>query len=370
MNTIVFDQGIASGREEQSRLAGQGQPSTIRYSCIAFESTNPAATGRSSSCSRRHRLSGIALTLVCVLGSWANLDAASTPFSRIVVFGDSLSDTGNFYHLTGGQAPPAPYFEGRFSNGRLWLEYLAEDLGMQVLAEDNYAVAGATTGHLNSNNGLLGLQYPGLQDEISQFLSSHQDGGADPAALYIIWAGANDFFVLLQSGGSPADLVANGVKNLAQAIARLSQAGARQILVVNVPDLGLTPFGINSGMHAQITLLCGAYNQALEATLDDLAVGGIPTIRVDAFERLRQMVSSPVLFGFTNVTESFLAVGGEPSEFLFWDAVHPTTRGHEVLAVAARNRLLDFFSPRRGTDMPPASVNGLNGLVNAGKGAP
>jgi phospholipase/lecithinase/hemolysin len=107
----------------------------------------------------------ISLALTCLLGAQLVAGAASVPFSRIVVFGDSLSDTGNFYHLTGGQLPPTPYANGRFSNGPLWVEYLADDLGMQVLLENNYAVAGATTGHANSNDGVLGLQYPGLQDK-------------------------------------------------------------------------------------------------------------------------------------------------------------------------------------------------------------
>lgn len=367
MNTTVIRQVNTPNNGQKSEPSGNATNGQRHWKPEEGIRTNAIS---SELCCRWTYFSTLALSMACFLGSWANLDAASIPFSRIVVFGDSLSDTGNFYQLTGGHVPPPPYFDGRFSNGRLWIEYLAEDLGLQVLPEDNYAVAGATTGHDNSNNGLLGLQYPGLQDQVSEFLSSHEDGGADPAALYVVWAGANDFFVLLQSGGSPTDLIANGVNNVAHAIASLRGAGARQIVVVNVPDLGITPFGINSGINGQISLLCGAYNQALEATLDGLATGGIPTIRVDAFATLRAMVDSPAFFGFTNVTAAFLAIGGDPSEFLFWDAVHPTTRGHEVLADAARNQLIDYFSPRRGKDTPPASINSLNGLVNAGKGAP
>lgn len=366
MKTNVCDLVMPTNVEESRSFV---QSTTVRYHWD-LEQRSPLDGNRSRLFCRWSYCCTLALTLACFLGSWAEVGAASTAFSRIVVFGDSLSDTGNFYRLTENQVPPSPYFDGRFSNGRLWIEYLAEDLGMQVLPKDNYAVAGATTGHDNSNNGLLGLQYPGLQDQISEFLSSHQTDGVDPAALYVIWAGANDFFVLLQSGGSPANLIPNGVNNTARAITSLWEAGARQILVVNVPDLGLTPFGINSGMNGQITLLCGAYNHALEATLDGLANTGIPTMHVDAFGALQAMVGSPTVFGFTNVTESFLAVGGDPSRFLFWDAVHPTTRGHGVLANAAREQLIDYFSPSRGKDTPPAFVNALNGLVNAGKGAP
>jgi phospholipase/lecithinase/hemolysin len=308
----------------------------------------------------------VSLALACFLGVQLVSQAASTPFSRIVVFGDSLSDTGNFYYLTGNQLPPSPYANGRFSNGSLWIEYLAEDLGMQLLQKDNYAVAGATTGHLNSNDGVLGLLYPGLQDEISEFLASHQAEDVDPAALYIIWAGANDFFVTLESGGSPADLIAGGVNNTVHALQTLWSAGARYILVVNVPDLGITPYGLGSGMGNGITQLCEAYNQTLEAGLTALADAGIATIQVDSFATLEAMVNFPAQFDFTNVTESFIpAAVGDPAGFLFWDVVHPTTRGHEILADSARNQLINYFSARHGHSSPPALVNSLNGLVNA-----
>lgn len=71
-----------------------------------------------------------ALAVVGLLALPLAAQAGSMPFSRIVAFGDSLSDIGNFYRLTGGVLPPPPYDNGRFSNGPLWIEYLADDLGM------------------------------------------------------------------------------------------------------------------------------------------------------------------------------------------------------------------------------------------------
>ena len=311
------------------------------------------------------------LVLVGFLVIQLAAQADSIPFSRIVVFGDSLSDIGNFYRLTGGALPPPPYENGRFSNGPLWIEYLADDLGMQLFPSDDYAVAGATTSHLNSNDGVLGLNYPGLQDEIAQFLAGQQAAVADPDALYTIWAGANDFFVALQSGERPGNLIANGVNNTIVAVQQLWDAGARHLLVVNAPDLGITPFGLSSGLGASITELCAAYNQTLQFALNGLAGAGVPTIRVDSFSTLEAMVDFPALFGFTNVTQPSLIIGGDQTEFLFWDSVHPTTGGHRVLADAARNQLVNYFSPRNGNGAPPALANALNGLVNAvGQGKP
>lgn len=291
--------------------------------------------------------------------------ADAVPFSRIIVFGDSLSDTGNFYQLTGDTLPPAPYYQGRFSNGPLWIEYLATALGMQVFPGDNYAVAGATTGHDNSNDGILGQQFPGLQDEIGEFMAAHQAREADPDALYVVWAGANDFFSLLKAGGSPKDLISIGVSNTIQAIETIRGAGARHLLVVNVPDLGLTPFGLSSGKSGLITQLCAAYNDTLDASLGRLTESGVATIQVDAFATLQAMVHFQAQFGFTNVSEPFLSKGGDPDQFLFWDAVHPTTRGHQVLAADALKTVVDFYSPRSGLGNPPALANCLNGLVSS-----
>ncbi len=118
-------------------------------------------------------------------------------------------------------------------------------------------------------------------------------------------------------------------------------------------------------MTAAITQLSAAYNQALESALQLLAKGGIPTVRVDAFATLQRMVNSPAEFGFTNVTEPYLMVGGDPSGFLFWDIKHPTTRAHQVLGQEALDRLIDYFSPRQGAGTPIARVNALHGLVRA-----
>ena len=88
-------------------------------------------------------LSGLVL-LGVVLGT-VQAQAKSEPFSHLVLFGDSLTDTGNYYRLSGG-SPAAPYAGGRFCNGPLWAEYLATSLGMDYQPADNFAVAGATTG--------------------------------------------------------------------------------------------------------------------------------------------------------------------------------------------------------------------------------
>ncbi len=312
------------------------------------------------------------IALASLLVGQSVLFAASTPFSRIVVFGDSTSDTGNYYRMSSelwgpewAYPPSPPYWEGHLCNGPMWVEFLAQDLGMATSLDD-YAVAGATTGHENFNVPLFG----GVRDQITLYLSSHP---GDPNALYVVWAGHNDIFIALTTGEEPAAMIGRGVGNTVHNLQALREAGARHILVLNVTDVGGIPAIRQWGpaVSEAVSTLCEAYNHALEAALQELAVAGIPTIRLDACTHLRAVVSSPSEYGFTNVTDPYLPVGLDagidPAQVYFWDDAHPTTRVHRLLADAARNGLIDYYSPRSGKGGPPALVNALNGLVQAGK---
>ena len=311
---------------------------------------------------QRSALAGL-VTLGLVAGA-SRSQASLTPFSHVWVFGDSLSDTGNLFRMSGGAYPLPPCFEGRFCNGPLWVEHLADCLGMPLVREENFAVAGATTGTFNSNNGLSNKIYPGLQNEIDSFQALGPT--TEPArALYIVEAGPNDFGVALQLGTSPADLIANGVSNTVVAVQRLWNSGARIIMVMNVPDIGVTPVAQAFGPQgpAMLTQLSAAYNQVQELALQSLEQAGIPTIRLDAFAVIDRMYYSPATYGFTNITTPWMSDPnpGNPDQYLYWVQWHPTTGAHKVLAEEAAQQLMNTFSPSHGN----ASLNGLHGLVNA-----
>ena len=90
--------------------------------------------------------------LVVGTAAFASQTASALPFTNMVVFGDSLSDTGNILISTGGAIPTAPYFNGRFSNGPVWIDTLTAGLGLPAGAVasfaggNNYAFGGARTG--------------------------------------------------------------------------------------------------------------------------------------------------------------------------------------------------------------------------------
>src|SRR5690554_4353816 len=129
-------------------------------------------------------------------------NAHAVAFSEIVVFGDSLSDSGNVHSLTQGYPgnsklpfpPDSRYVDGRQSNGPVAVEYLQQRLGVPLR---NFAQVGATTGlgniwddgSLDEPAGALGLS--GMHRQVESYLS--QPGSADANALYVLWGGPNDF---------------------------------------------------------------------------------------------------------------------------------------------------------------------------------
>jgi phospholipase/lecithinase/hemolysin len=255
-------------------------------------------------------------------------NAYATSISQIVVLGDSLSDNGNVYNAIG--YPPFPYWQGRFSNGPVAVEYLAQSLGVPLR---DFAWGGATTGvgnYLDNGTvnqfGTFGL--PGMTTVFQGALSAAQFP-IDPNALYIVWGGPNDFWNV----ATPADAslaIGKAVTDLVTIVGTLQSLGAGQILVPGMPDMGNTPAllalgPLYSGFFTQISL---GFNQALQANLP-------PGVQYfDTFSVLSNLLSNPGLYGLENVTEPCFTGSSlctNPDKYLFFDGVHPTTVGHELL---------------------------------------
>ena len=112
-------------------------------------------------------------------------------FSSLVVLGDSLSDSGRLFALTGNTFPPAPYYQGRFSDGPVAVERLASGLGLSGAQFNNLAIAGARTGRSGSADANIG-QATGMLTQLATFQAALAGGPANPNALYYVWGGAND----------------------------------------------------------------------------------------------------------------------------------------------------------------------------------
>jgi 3-phytase len=258
--------------------------------------------------------------------------AWAEPISQIVVFGDSLSDCGNVFAATGGATPAAPYYEGRFSNGPVWVERLAARLGVPTLSPSqsgglDFAYGGAETGDGFSSKGT-----PNLLLQHTLYGLSHTPARGD---LFVIWGGSNDLFTHV--GTSPSPDVTPWVGGVAELIRTLSANGAQQFLVANLPPLGETPSLRAAGLQTQGNALATEFNTALASELVSLRTTlGVTIHEVDAHRLFTEAVADPAKFGLTNVSDwAYDAAAGavvpNPGEYLFWDDAHPTATVHAAL---------------------------------------
>lgn len=285
--------------------------------------------------------------------------ASAVPISAIYILGDSLSDQGNMKRATeiiGAPAPvlpdPAHYFDGRFSNGPVYADYLAGALGKalepSIVGGTNFSYGGARMGY-NTVESQAGGGFPdglfpwSLNAEVQAFRSRGYD---DPNGLYIVFSGSNDVADILRQGLDPTVAIPQVVAGIVGAVHAVRDANARRVLVANVPDLGLTPLflSMDPAVTAAATGVSASYNAALHAALQ--AISGIEILEFDTFGYLQELVADPGRLGITETQapcyNGFVSPNPQPVEcsnaadFLFWDVIHPTTQVHAEIA----NRML------------------------------
>jgi len=264
---------------------------------------------------------------------------ASTPvYDNLFVFGDSYCDVGNIYAATGHAVPAAPYYNGRFSNGPIWLDHVAGFLGVPLkpalLGGTDYAFGGAWA---TAPQPLGGGFIPSVPQQVGLYLQQH-GGKADPNALYIIEGGGND--IVNTSTGSPEALGYEIALNLAASEQMLRQAGARHFVIPNLFNVGLLP--VASGKEPFAMAASEAANKALQELLvPEEQIAGVHIVRMDVFNLLSAVQTAPTHFGFTDITDPCITTVecADPDHTFFWDSFHPTVFGHAFFAVTLENAL-------------------------------
>jgi outer membrane lipase/esterase len=245
-------------------------------------------------------------------------------YSAMYVFGDSFCDTGNIFLATEGATPASPYFEGRFSNGPLWVDKLAGSLDLPIApllaGGTNYAFGGAK---------LLQIALiPSVPVQVEFYLWLH-GGQADPNALYVIEGGIND--VLFVNSGSPEQLGLDIANALFALELELRAAGAKHILLVNLPDIGLLP--VDSSDAAFASAVSNSADLALRPLFETAKLTqGIEIGLLDMQAFSQAVQNDPAEYGFSSITTPCLSatnqVCANPSKDFFWDTVHPTATAH------------------------------------------
>ncbi|MET4684846.1 autotransporter domain-containing protein [Brevundimonas faecalis] len=283
-----------------------------------------------------------ALTLAAVSAAGA---AGAQTYNRLVVFGDSLSDNGNLRLASGGTTPASPpYWQGRFSSGPVFTERLgfntANFMG-PVTGSINYAFGGARTDSQASP--------PGMRVQLAQYQGRGGTFGAND--LVSILGGANNIFQGLPAAGASAN-PQGAIAPVAQSAATdvnfivnaVAQAGAGTVLVTNLPKLSLTPQFRNTPAAPLADYAVTTFNGALLTGLATTAAArpGTNIIMMDLFKVGDVIAGNPTAFGVSNVTQACfngVTVCANPDDYFYFDGVHPTAKGHAVIARLATDYL-------------------------------
>ena len=222
--------------------------------------------------------------------------AYATNFDRIVVFGDSLSDTGNLYKYTLHIIPKSPpYFHGHFSNNQVWTEKLAVQYFGDKAKErlDNYAVGGAGAVLTKKEN----LPYT-LWGEVNSYLHWYGNKHMD-TTLHVIWIGANNY---LNGPTNVDEVTTKVVEGIKDEVDNLISHKAKMIILGNMPDIGTTPSARETHTEALLTELITVHNEKLLTLYHELKKEHPEVIfgYFDAKKHFSDAQTHPELFGLSN----------------------------------------------------------------------
>ena len=299
------------------------------------------------------------LTWVVFLPISALADSAC---SKLIVFGDSLSDPGNAFALTGESSVPpyadldpflvpgAPYAKGglHFSNGKTWVERFAKRLGANQSAGPAFRLPGVFCNFAVGSARAAGTSPIDLPGQVGILLGSRVPGESLDDALAVIVIGGNDVRDAIVDPANAEAIIGNAVSAIYNSILTLEGVGVKKFLVGNVPNLALTPAirALDAVVPQDVTffamLLSVGFNQELAQAL--AALKNNPDVEIaefDIFATVGEVANNPSGFGLTDTVDACVTPNvppfscHKPDTFAFWDGVHPTKVLHGILADAA-----------------------------------
>jgi phospholipase/lecithinase/hemolysin len=312
-----------------------------------------------------------ALLAACGGGSGGGSSSSGSPGTatpagginlQVVSFGDSLSDVGTYAPIAGAVGG------GRFTTnpGQVWTQNVAQyygdtltaaytiDLTHELKAQGGfgYAEGGATVATPANQNDFLtdvigNIEMP-VNQQVSSYLSAHTSFNSNQ--LVLVWAGAND---VLRAGTPPAatTTVQTAATTLAQLVGQIVQNGATHVVVVNLPNIGLSPEGLaSSDGGANFTQLSELFNSTLTSTLQTNGLQS-KVIQIDAYTWLNGIIANFQANGFSvsNTGQAcdpkktpddtsllcspatYVSANADQT-YMFADDLHPTTHLHSLFA--------------------------------------
>jgi phospholipase/lecithinase/hemolysin len=271
-------------------------------------------------------------------------------YTDLYVFGDSLSDTGNFFAATKGSVgePPTtgrPYFEGRRSNGPLWSDHIAQDFRDKEQREGNFAFIGAQA--VPRAKVLIDLPF-----QIGAFAQSGAPVSLGQRPVATMFFGANDIINAVTAGSSTEAAGIGAANAVAQGAQTLSAFGFEDFVLFTLPDIGKTPFYnlfVPAGQDAA-SEGSAAFNNTILTRASELQAAGFGVTTIDLASLFDDLIDDPTQFGLQDATTPCLFFPGpafapgqpadcSPEEALeraFFDWLHPNAVVHERIAGLVR----------------------------------
>ncbi len=357
--------------------------------------------------SARLRAALAAVVAASLLAACGGGDSDATGYTRLVVFGDSLSDVGT-YATPGVQQLGGGKYTINGPDAKIWVERIAERAnvaapcaartglessgslaGLAAPITDvagcfGYAQGGSrVTNPIGvANKALLGVGDPSaalgqLTNPVAEQIQRHlaRAGAFAASDLVTVLAGANDVFMNLATvqavagaGGDATAASAVAIEAMADAGTELAQLvrgqllpnGARRVVVVSVPDITKTPFG--STLPASTMALVQQMTQEFNEALGNGLASAAGVLVIDGYGSSQAIAASPQSLGISNNTTPACDPGATPlgslacnatttlpgvnvSGYQYADSVHPTPLGHQVLAdvVVEKMRAFGWF---------------------------
>ncbi|CAI9770764.1 unnamed protein product [Fraxinus pennsylvanica] len=330
--------------------------------------------------------------------AYSQNDTTQKRFPAILIFGDSLVDTGNNNYITTPlRANHAPYGEsfpnevptGRFSDGKVISDFLASALALKELVppvldpkltnEDiltGVCFASAGSGYHDLTNALYNSISVMKQPDILKSYVDKLKGGVGEIkaqkiigdSMVVVVAGSNDF--LVNYYGIPArrnlfglNLYQNSLLLRVQDFVKaLYDIGCRNIMVA-----GLPPLGCGQGPSLIFTTCLDpknsdsqTYNIKLQELLPQIqaTLPGSKLVYADIFTPFVDMVTNPVKYGFLVTTKGCCGTGtfetgplcspltpvcSNPAQYVFWDSIHPTQTAAGYISQYLQTNALSQF---------------------------
>ncbi|MDO4427104.1 MAG: SGNH/GDSL hydrolase family protein [Moraxella sp.] len=301
----------------------------------------------------------------------------------VVVFGDSLSDSGYFSPITQGRLGLTP--SGKFTTNPdpVWGELLAQRLGGTLTPDigyagqtgNNFAVGGARAG-VSFTQPTFGVPVPSVSEQVERYIAR----GVQAEALHVVWIGANDLFAAQESlsqgdTATAQSIIVTAAQSHATAIRRLGEAGVKTLLMPNLPDVGLTPMALAQGetVRQAASQAAAAYNALVQTYLKG---SGVNVVALDMYQLLQEVAKTPAAYGISNMTtpacqtESSLlctpaTIVADASTYFFADGIHPSGAAHQMIADYAYETLT---APRQlGAVLPLIEKQGLVSRARVGE---